>query len=96
MLTSGFLDRVERLCYIPSFDRGLALAFASPAAVIKRYSGNDALSRKTAKVAELADALDLGSSPARGGGSTPPFRTIIESFGFSLRDHGHRMCYGSW
>ena len=30
-----------------------------------------------AKVAELADALDLGSSPARGGGSTPPFRTII-------------------
>jgi trigger factor len=27
-------------------------------------------------VAELADALDLGSSPARGGGSTPPFRTI--------------------
>jgi hypothetical protein len=29
-----------------------------------------------AKVAELADALDLGSSPARGGGSTPPFRTI--------------------
>ena len=28
-----------------------------------------------AKVAELADALDLGSSPVRGGGSTPPFRT---------------------
>ena len=27
-----------------------------------------------AKVAELGDALDLGSSPARGGGSTPPFR----------------------
>ncbi len=27
-------------------------------------------------MAELADALDLGSSPARGGGSTPPFRTI--------------------
>ena len=26
-------------------------------------------------MAELADALDLGSSPARGGGSTPPFRT---------------------
>ena len=29
-----------------------------------------------AKVAELADALDLGSSPARGRGSTPLFRTI--------------------
>jgi hypothetical protein len=30
-----------------------------------------------AKVAELADAPDLGSGPARGGGSSPPFRTII-------------------
>ena len=28
-----------------------------------------------AKVAELADAPDLGSGPARGGGSSPPFRT---------------------
>ena len=28
-----------------------------------------------AKVAEPADALDLGSSPLRGGGSNPPFRT---------------------
>ncbi len=27
-----------------------------------------------AKVAELADALDLGSSAARCGGSSPPFR----------------------
>jgi hypothetical protein len=26
-------------------------------------------------VAELADAPDLGSGPARGGGSSPPFRT---------------------
>lgn len=26
-------------------------------------------------MAELADALDLGSSPERGGGSSPPFRT---------------------
>ena len=31
-----------------------------------------------AKVAELADALDLGSSPVRGGGSTPPFRTLSD------------------
>ena len=30
-----------------------------------------------AKVAELADALDLGSSPARGGGSNPPFRSVF-------------------
>lgn len=28
-----------------------------------------------AKVAELVDALDLGSSAARRGGSSPPFRT---------------------
>ena len=27
-----------------------------------------------AKVAELADALDLGFSPVKGGGSNPPFR----------------------
>jgi hypothetical protein len=33
------------------------------------------LKNKPAKVAELADALDLGSSPARGRGSTPLFRT---------------------
>jgi hypothetical protein len=31
--------------------------------------------RRNAKVAELADAPDLGSGPARGGGSSPPFRT---------------------
>ena len=31
--------------------------------------------RTCAKVAELADAPDLGSGPARGGGSNPPFRT---------------------
>ena len=30
-----------------------------------------------ARVAELVDALDLGSSAARCGGSSPPFRTII-------------------
>ena len=29
-----------------------------------------------AKVAELVDALDLGSSSARSGGSNPPFRTF--------------------
>jgi hypothetical protein len=33
------------------------------------------LKNRYAKVAELADALDLGSSPARGRGSTPLFRT---------------------
>src|SRR5690606_2329614 len=31
-----------------------------------------------AKVAELVDALDLGSSAARRGGSSPPFRTMVE------------------
>ena len=30
----------------------------------------------TAKVAELVDALDLGSSGVTRGGSSPPFRTI--------------------
>ena len=38
--------------------------------------GKRLLDDANAKVAELADALDLGSSPARGGGSTPPFRTM--------------------
>ena len=32
------------------------------------------LKTKHAKVAELADALALGASPERGGGSSPPFR----------------------
>ena len=32
-----------------------------------------------AKVAELADAPDLGSGPARGGGSSPPFRTSYQT-----------------
>lgn len=31
-----------------------------------------------AKVAELVDALDLGSSAFGCGGSTPPFRTITQ------------------
>ena len=39
-----------------------------------RVSGNNHLH---AGVAELADALDLGSSAARRGGSTPFTRTII-------------------
>ena len=34
---------------------------------------------KYAKVAELADAPDLGSGPARGGGSSPPFRTSYQT-----------------
>ncbi len=29
-----------------------------------------------ARMAELADALDLGSSPVKGGGSTPPPRMV--------------------
>ena len=35
--------------------------------------------RHCAKVAELADAPDLGSGPARGGGSSPPFRTNLSA-----------------
>ena len=59
------------------FDYGRSLvAFASLAAVIYGYLEKRLLHDTYAKVAELADALDLGSSPARGGGSTPPFRTI--------------------
>ncbi len=34
---------------------------------------------RNAVVAELADALDLGSSAARRGGSTPPDRTTFSS-----------------
>ena len=37
----------------------------------------EVLKIKCAKVAELADAPDLGSGPARGGGSSPPFRTKL-------------------
>ena len=36
---------------------------------------NGRIGCRCAKVAELADAPDLGSGPARGGGSNPPFRT---------------------
>ncbi len=32
-----------------------------------------------AKVAELVDALDLGSSAVRCGGSSPPFRTTFSA-----------------
>ena len=35
-----------------------------------------------AKVAELADALDLGSSGVSRGGSSPPFRTTRASYFF--------------
>src|SRR5437867_8458521 len=43
---------------------------------------------KFAKVAELADALDLGSSGSRRGGSSPPFRTFrnIEDMKTELTD----------
>jgi hypothetical protein len=36
---------------------------------------NARIAGRCAKVAEWADAPDLGSGPARGGGSNPPFRT---------------------
>ena len=41
---------------------------------------NGRIVRFCAKVAELADAPDLGSGPARGGGSSPPFRTNFSEF----------------
>ena len=43
-----------------------------------------------AKVAELADAPDLGSGTARCGGSSPPFRTKINSDlkGITYRKNG--------
>ena len=51
---------------------------------------------KFAKVAELVYALDLGSSSARSGGSSPPFRTqalpvclCIEGF---KKDNKSRNC----
>ena len=40
----------------------------------------DILYRTFAGVAELADALDLGSSAARRGGSTPLVRTITAEY----------------
>ena len=44
----------------------------------------------SAAVAELADAQDLGSCPARGGGSTPPGRTSFSSK--DLWDLGPSTC----
>ena len=38
---------------------------------------------KNAKVAELADAPDLGSGTERCGGSSPPFRTKYKE----IKDH---------
>ena len=42
---------------------------------LRRAGGGDAVRCTGAKVADLVDALDLGSSAARRGGSSPPFRT---------------------
>jgi hypothetical protein len=44
-----------------------------------------------AKVAELADAPDLGSGPARGGGSSPPFRTKHLLKLIQLKGHINRV-----
>lgn len=46
-----------------------AFRFLRPPATMNACAGH-------AKVAELVDALDLGSSAARRGGSSPPSRTI--------------------
>ncbi len=48
-----------------------ALALVDMPGAIMRW----VLDNKGAKVAELADAPDLGSGAARRGGSSPPFRT---------------------
>ena len=51
--------------------------FAASTSRMQRHIGHAAPSLQCphAKVAELVDALDLGSSAARRGGSSPPFRT---------------------
>ena len=43
----------------------------------------NSLNRATARVAELVDALDLGSSPERGGGSSPFSCTSLRLSGSS-------------
>lgn len=50
-----------------------AFRFLRPPATMNACAGH-------AKVAELVDALDLGSSAARRGGSSPPFRTSAGLF----------------
>jgi hypothetical protein len=47
-----------------------------PAFLCKDRLIHPATSSQSAKVAELVDALDLGSSAARRAGSSPAFRTI--------------------
>jgi hypothetical protein len=42
-----------------------------------QFAGYNQDRNRKAKVAELADAPDLGSGSARSGGSSPPFRTRI-------------------
>ena len=49
------------------------LLILSPTSSLRSVSSK----RNQARVAELADALDLGSSAARCGGSTPPSRTFL-------------------
>ena len=45
--------------------------------------------RFLAKVAELADALDLGSSGSRRGGSSPPFRIQLLAAAIERFTHRH-------
>src|SRR5512135_574439 len=44
--------------------------------MVQPYRPMTGYNLRSAKVAELADAPDLGSGTARCGGSSPPFRTI--------------------
>ncbi len=66
----------DSIALIGSYRRRGITHPANGARQLKRLKSlcNDTL-YKIAKVAELADAPDLGSGPARGGGSSPPFRT---------------------
>ena len=53
----------------------------------------------TAKVAELVDALDLGSSGVTRGGSSPPFRTTHTAYpGYDgpVHDAWMRICVGGF
>ena len=79
-MSTGFIfDRFKSLLF-PVVDSFTNFTYLAPVFSFEIF----------AKVAELGDALDLGSSPARGGGSTPPFRMNTKARKKKNEGHGEK------